>query len=270
MADQEVIIVDDAGTEHIFPPGFDPKRAAGIVRQRATAPAEPASTPAPAAPDSAVKRFAASILPSTTPSDYWQGPAYAIRHPIDSASLIANAVKSDPVGAIPVVGQLKRAYEKGTSGNYAGAAGELTAAAAPLAVRGVRVGVGKGLDLGGLAVENAGASEGARIGSGAAIVNEAMRGNYKTAVGAAVVPPAMRVTGRLMQATGRTMSGLPNDAGLASGLMDAATRPTNPIALNQWETGFVDSIHTQLASGRALTPGQTSALRTLYLRKLGG
>ncbi len=41
MADQEVIIVDDAGTEHIFPPGFDPKRAAGIVRDRATAAAAP-------------------------------------------------------------------------------------------------------------------------------------------------------------------------------------------------------------------------------------
>lgn len=33
MADQnEVVILDDAGTEHVFPPGFDPQQAAAIVR----------------------------------------------------------------------------------------------------------------------------------------------------------------------------------------------------------------------------------------------
>jgi hypothetical protein len=32
MADQEVVIVGADGTEHIFPPGFDPKRAAAIVK----------------------------------------------------------------------------------------------------------------------------------------------------------------------------------------------------------------------------------------------
>jgi len=31
---QDVIIVDGTGREHIFPPGFDPKRAGAIVRQR--------------------------------------------------------------------------------------------------------------------------------------------------------------------------------------------------------------------------------------------
>lgn len=31
QAQSEVVIVDDAGTEHVFPPGFDPKRAAAIV-----------------------------------------------------------------------------------------------------------------------------------------------------------------------------------------------------------------------------------------------
>lgn len=30
----EVVIVDRAGTEHVFPPGFDPKKAAGIVKER--------------------------------------------------------------------------------------------------------------------------------------------------------------------------------------------------------------------------------------------
>lgn len=37
MANPEVVIVDDAGTEHVFPPGFDPKQAAAIVRGQGTA-----------------------------------------------------------------------------------------------------------------------------------------------------------------------------------------------------------------------------------------
>lgn len=32
MADQEVVIIGEDGTEHVFPAGFDPKKAAGIVR----------------------------------------------------------------------------------------------------------------------------------------------------------------------------------------------------------------------------------------------
>lgn len=39
MADQrDVVIVDDSGTRHRFPPGFDPKRAASIVRERTPKP----------------------------------------------------------------------------------------------------------------------------------------------------------------------------------------------------------------------------------------
>lgn len=32
----EVVIVDDSGTEHVFPPGFDPVRAGAIVRAQTT------------------------------------------------------------------------------------------------------------------------------------------------------------------------------------------------------------------------------------------
>lgn len=42
---QEVVIRADDGTEHVFPPGFDPKRAAGIVRQQSTAPPSAATPP---------------------------------------------------------------------------------------------------------------------------------------------------------------------------------------------------------------------------------
>jgi hypothetical protein len=37
--DQKVVIVDDAGTRHVFPAGFDPKRAASIVKQQTKPPA---------------------------------------------------------------------------------------------------------------------------------------------------------------------------------------------------------------------------------------
>jgi hypothetical protein len=40
----------------------------------------------------AIKGAAETVLPSTTPSDYWKGPAYAIRHLIDSAELTAKAL----------------------------------------------------------------------------------------------------------------------------------------------------------------------------------
>lgn len=40
MSDQEVVIVGKDGKEHVFPAGFDPKRAAGIVAQ-STKPKEP-------------------------------------------------------------------------------------------------------------------------------------------------------------------------------------------------------------------------------------
>jgi hypothetical protein len=45
MADEQanVVIIDDEGTRHVFPPGFDPKRAAQIVKQ-GLAPTPPAST----------------------------------------------------------------------------------------------------------------------------------------------------------------------------------------------------------------------------------
>lgn len=39
--DQEVVIVGKDGKEHVFPAGFDPKRAASIVKQRTAAPREP-------------------------------------------------------------------------------------------------------------------------------------------------------------------------------------------------------------------------------------
>lgn len=47
MADGEVVILGDDGTEHVFPPGFDPKRAAAIVRGQTSSSAQPTSGDSP-------------------------------------------------------------------------------------------------------------------------------------------------------------------------------------------------------------------------------
>jgi hypothetical protein len=56
MADQpEVVIVGQDGTEHVFPPGFDPKRAAAIVSGQRS------SSPAGAAEPSTLSRLVSSL-----------------------------------------------------------------------------------------------------------------------------------------------------------------------------------------------------------------
>lgn len=100
MPAPEIVIVADDGTEHVFPPGFDPKKAAAIVRQRpqpdfrmeVKASEGVADAPPTQTLGRVAQTFAESILPSTTPSDYWQGPAYALRHPIESAKLLGGAI----------------------------------------------------------------------------------------------------------------------------------------------------------------------------------
>ena len=71
----------------VTPPASTP---AGIT------PAAAPPAPAPADQRGAIARFfsnaAQNVLPSTTPSDYMQGPVYALRHPVDSAKLYAGAI----------------------------------------------------------------------------------------------------------------------------------------------------------------------------------
>lgn len=99
MADQapEVVIVDPSGTEHHFPAGFDPQKAAAIVR--AATPNQVTAKPedfTDKAPPQTFGRFVGSaiksVLPSTTLSDYIEGPVYAAAHPIDSAKLIGSTI----------------------------------------------------------------------------------------------------------------------------------------------------------------------------------
>jgi hypothetical protein len=73
---------------------------------------------------SALARFFGRVLPSTTPSDYIEGPLYSLTHPKDAASLLWDALKKDPVGAVPVVGPARNMVNDFGEGNYAGAAGD--------------------------------------------------------------------------------------------------------------------------------------------------
>lgn len=162
---------------------------------------------APPEQSSAVKRFFTPLLPSTARSDYWQGPMYAARHPLDSASLLVSAIKRDPVGAIPILGPIRNAVRDVASGNYAGAAGDVTAAASPLLLRGVRIPVGEGLSTAGAGLESAANSRLGNYMSGGGAFWEAARGNPVKAITAIAAPPALRATGKGFQMLGRTMQG---------------------------------------------------------------
>lgn len=138
---------------------------------------QPVEEPPPAQP-SAVERFgsnlAQNLLPSTTPSDYIEGPAYATQHPMDAVGLIlralwdahaaqagktlesAKGIISDPTMAgkmgalsetlghgaatiLPMVGPAAaNAGEQLGSGDIAGGLGAATGLLIPSAVSGVR------------------------------------------------------------------------------------------------------------------------------------
>lgn len=218
-----------------------------------------------AAPPSALTRFAVGAgLPSTTPSDYWEGPAYAVRHPIDSASLLIDAVKKDPVGAIPVVGQLRNAGRDVVDGNYAGAAGNLAALAAPLALKGVRAPVGVGVDAVGRGVESAMTSSAAQHMGGIGALYKLMQGHPWEAAGYAAAPPVGAATGRGLQVIGRTLSGTPNPAGQIDAILQRITAPGGPT-VNPWESTFLTSVESQAQAG-PLSPAQKTIVNRLYRR----
>lgn len=96
-------------------------RAAGVLKDDAK----------PAAPKDergVLERFLTPLLPSTTLSDYWNGPKEMVTNPGRSFGLLGEAIANDPAGAIPVVGNVKHGISDLSSGNVAGAAGNGVAA----------------------------------------------------------------------------------------------------------------------------------------------
>jgi hypothetical protein len=155
------------------------------------------------APGGIAERFLGRILPSTTPSDYVAGPLRALTHPIDSAKLIYDAVKADPVGAVPVVGPLKRGVEDVAAGNYAGAAGDVVSATLPFALKGVRAPTGRLVAGVGSIAEDIGSSKPAQYAAGAGAYHGLMRGNVGEAAAAVAAPYALRQAGKGLKLFGR-------------------------------------------------------------------
>lgn len=94
MADEqgEVVIRDPAGTEHVFPPGFDPQKAASIVR--AAMEHEPDTYWGgflKSAADTA-KKTATGVVEGLNPIAAVQGVVRSAMHPVDTAAGVANAV----------------------------------------------------------------------------------------------------------------------------------------------------------------------------------
>lgn len=102
MGQQTYRITDEKTGRVIKMTGAKPPTDAEIRRAFASVsePETPAQQPqaAPPAPQpGSVRRFlgnlAQTVLPSTTASDYIDGPLYALRHPIESAKLVGGAIR---------------------------------------------------------------------------------------------------------------------------------------------------------------------------------
>src|SRR3990167_173785 len=94
QAQSEVVIVGDDGVEHVFPPGFDPKRAAAIVRGGGS---RGMGQPERAAPTTA--GFVGNVL--TSGVNFAKNIVSPIVHPIATIeNLIALAKEPSQTGAL--------------------------------------------------------------------------------------------------------------------------------------------------------------------------
>lgn len=151
MAEQgRVVIVDDSGKRHIFPEGFDPRRAASIVKQQ-TQPETPKQPPVATIgdhvkeKDSATWRFLSGAGEMLNPITIAKGAYGMVRHPIDTYGAmvdqsaeqfdkarqayerggLSEAVGHAAAGVIPMVGPLAADIgEQAATGDIAGAAGK--------------------------------------------------------------------------------------------------------------------------------------------------
>jgi len=147
---QEIVIRAADGTEHVFPPGFDPKRAAAIVRERA----KPVpSSPVPAgAPPQTVGRFASeawrAIKPWDQPADIIKGPMFAARHPVQAAELILSALKDAHAGqAQQAMGAARAAIQEPSMGGKMRHASEAMARGAATLIPGIGPAVASGAEM---------------------------------------------------------------------------------------------------------------------------
>jgi hypothetical protein len=129
---------------------------------------------APAEQPSALSRFISglgrTLLPSTTPSDYVQGPVFAIQHPVTSAELLGRAIVDAQSG------QLSDAAQSFREGHYVEAAGHGLAGAIPL--------VGPAAAAAGEAIGSGDIAGGAGMATGLLLPTVAAKAVPKPAAGA--------------------------------------------------------------------------------------
>lgn len=151
MPDQgRVVIVDNDGKRHVFPAGFDPRRAAGIVAQSTgqVKPREPGLATIGdqlEAKGSPVKRFLSGAGEMLNPVTIATGLYQMARHPLDTYESmvqqsadqfgqareaydrggLSEAAGHTAAGLIPMVGPIAAEIgEQAATGDYAGAAGK--------------------------------------------------------------------------------------------------------------------------------------------------
>ncbi len=140
------------------------------------------------------------------------------------------------------------------------------ASAVPAAVKAA----GSGASKTGLALERAGTSDVAKTLGGAGTIGELAHGDIKGAVIAAGAPTALTASGKALQKLGQVMQGIPGTEGQVARVYQAATNPSLTVSpLNNWEKTFVDSIDTQLSSGRALSGAQKQQIYRIFQRVVG-
>jgi hypothetical protein len=211
---QEIVIVGDDGTEHVFPSGFDPARAAAIVRSRNVTPisADEPSTYAAGALKGAkegiiggAKGFAEGMLQS--PASFAKGivsmlttnPVTTVKDAIAAIERLPDAVRSagvDPEAWGQGVGDVTGQTMIGMAGPRAVKAG---VQAAPAAMRtvGAAAAIPAGAAIGGTVGGPVGAAVGAGLGGLAREAIQAIPPSAAETAATAASAAAQRLTAAL-------------------------------------------------------------------------
>ncbi len=206
----EIVIVGDDGTEHVFPSGFDPKKAAAIVRGSAPRAAIPAMELGRREPGG----FTVSDFVSPPPKPALNTALEGSAHPQTAGDFLSLLIPS-----------------------------ELTALGGAKVASTLRGPVGKATQAVGRTMEAVGTTPAASHLSGIGAVGEMLRGNYGEAIGATVIPAALQYMGKGMKSLGELISGtepltLKEISALKLKLIDPKLA-NNPIARKAVETAIL-------------------------------
>lgn len=228
---QEVVIVSNDGTEHVFPAGFDPKRAASIVRRQA-GDAQAATAQAKAAETESVRSRTGQMYTRPVPgsdtdkatvasdnADVFAGAKDALLGPFRFAKDLYN----DPVGAVKNLAMSAPNALGMLVTNPARAAGQAIgggamAAATPYA--------GSGLTKAGEAAERVGTFLEPKSNYLAAAA--ALHGDLPRAAAIAVAPRVLSAGGRGLQRVGSALTAA--DAPAAPAAPAAVSEPVAPAS----------------------------------------